>query len=780
VNTWESVGHGGDQFNKPAGIAVNGTGCVYIADTGNDQLQSFTLDGQYSGTMGTVQAPTGIAVNSSGYVYVLCGNSVQVYTSDGNNIFEGESYGSGDGQLIGAEGIAINSSGYVYIADTGNDRVQVFYPNCTFLAKWGATGNEDGNFSGPTGIAVNSSGYVYVADTYNQRVEIFTATGQFVSAWGSSQGGNAMGLQQPAGIAVNGTGYVYVADIGSNAVEAFTSTGQFLFAIDGQFHMTEGIAVNSGTFHTNSTVVFNGPEGIAVDSSGHVFVADTGNNRVEEFAVGDLPSANDWLPYILIGILAVAVVAMAIVRLHPISESPITNSWKRVISLQILELALLSVAPLSLFIVAPTFNYWLYTSCGLAIILSAVILLATNYKAKSQALGGGKPEQKAPAITLRLFKRTLIGTLVFCILLPVIYLVVLAPTIGVPSGLNILLLLIAVLLVAWDAHYRFLKPVLQNLTAAAGLETGPINIGEAWSAQVRKTILELGTKYTRLQIAEIAEMCGIPSTKKVQAVVEDMIQRGQIAAKYFASTQAVAFDQQANTASWELSSKTGKVGHVEPHAAVPKPAAKPQPKPAAKPKPATSGTQDYHGTPLNAPEHEFMAALDDLLGKSVPVATTVELDTFGFIAQGGHVTQLGLYEQGLASLPETLGQLSQLEELTLYSNQLVSLPETLGQLSELKNLRLYNNQLKSLPETLGNLNSLANLDLSANQLVSLPETLGQLSQLKELALYNNQLVSLPKTLLRLNALTNLYIDKRLAGDRVAKALEKRKVSVQEM
>ncbi len=64
--------------------------------------------------------------------------------------------------------------------------------------------------------------------------------------------------------------------------------------------------------------------------------------------------------------------------------------------------------------------------------------------------------------------------------------------------------------------------------------------------KIRSTILDLGTKFTRLQVVEIAEKCGVPDDALIAAAIEDMIARGQIAAEYFKSTQAVAFNQQAN------------------------------------------------------------------------------------------------------------------------------------------------------------------------------------------------------------------------------------------
>ena len=79
------------------------------------------------------------------------------------------------------------------------------------------------------------------------------------------------------------------------------------------------------------------------------------------------------------------------------------------------------------------------------------------------------------------------------------------------------------------------------------------------------------------------------------------------------------------------------------------------------------------------------------------------------VIKDNHVVGLGLYNKGLTSLPETIGQLTSLKELWLTSNQLKSLPETIGQLTSLKELYLHENKLTSLPETIGQLTALEEL-----------------------------------------------------------------------
>jgi Leucine-rich repeat (LRR) protein len=111
----------------------------------------------------------------------------------------------------------------------------------------------------------------------------------------------------------------------------------------------------------------------------------------------------------------------------------------------------------------------------------------------------------------------------------------------------------------------------------------------------------------------------------------------------------------------------------------------------------------------------------------------------------------------LTELPESLGQLTQLQSLNLGSNQLTALPDWLGQLTQLQLLNLSGNQLTTLPASLGQLTRLLSLDLSRNQLTALPEWLGQLMQLQSLNLSGNQLTALPEWLGQLTQLQSLNL-----------------------
>ena len=100
----------------------------------------------------------------------------------------------------------------------------------------------------------------------------------------------------------------------------------------------------------------------------------------------------------------------------------------------------------------------------------------------------------------------------------------------------------------------------------------------------------------------------------------------------------------------------------------------------------------------------------------------------------------------LATLPDSLGNLTSLTELDLTGNRLTILPDSLGKLTALSLLKLYGNQLATLPDSLGNLTSLTEIDLDDNQLTTLPGSLGNLTVLTRLSLQNNRLKSLPAQL----------------------------------
>lgn len=112
--------------------------------------------------------------------------------------------GAGNGQFRNPFGIATDRGGAVYVADTDNDRVQVFSASGAFQRKWGSTGSGDGQFLSAQDVAVDAQGGVWVADYRNDRVQKFGSGGGFQMA---------IDVTQPTGVAVDADGNLYVLDL---------------------------------------------------------------------------------------------------------------------------------------------------------------------------------------------------------------------------------------------------------------------------------------------------------------------------------------------------------------------------------------------------------------------------------------------------------------------------------------------------------------------------------------------------------------------------------------
>jgi DNA-binding beta-propeller fold protein YncE len=109
------------------------------------------------------------------------------------------------------------------VADFGNDRIQKFSNDGDFISKWGTSGSEVGQFMGPAGLAIDSEDNIYVTDRDNDRIQIFTSNGTFITSFGSEGSGDGQ-FNRPEGVGVDrysDTGLVYVADTGNSRIQVF-------------------------------------------------------------------------------------------------------------------------------------------------------------------------------------------------------------------------------------------------------------------------------------------------------------------------------------------------------------------------------------------------------------------------------------------------------------------------------------------------------------------------------------------------------------------------------
>ena len=241
----------------------------------------------YSNTLGTstpLNGPQGVAVDGSGNVYVTdtfdC--AIVKYNSSGAYVREFGLPGFGCTAPPGIGGVAVDGSGNIYVADQYNMRIQKFNSSGTYVSTLGVTGvlgSDNSHFYYPNGVAVDSFNNLYVADMYNDRIQKFNSSGAYVSTLGVSggYGSDNSHFIWPTGVAVDSSGNLYVADMYNDRVQEFNSSGTYV--------TTLGVTGVSDTDNSH----FSGPSGVAVDSSGNVYVADTGNNRIQEFSLSANP-----------------------------------------------------------------------------------------------------------------------------------------------------------------------------------------------------------------------------------------------------------------------------------------------------------------------------------------------------------------------------------------------------------------------------------------------------------------------------------------------------------
>jgi Putative binding domain, N-terminal/NHL repeat len=206
-------------LNSPDGVAVDGAGNVYIADTSNQAIKHWSASTQQvtklvSGS--PLSSPYGVAVDSFNNVYIADASGIYEWNASTQLVSTLVSSG-----LSGPQGVAVDISGNVYFSDTGNNAIKEWSASTQQMTTLVSSGP-----SSPTGVAVDGSGNVYIADTGNNAVEEWSAATQQVTTLASGLGG-------PFGVAVNGSGNVYIADTGNHAVE------EIPYAFVGPSNLTE-------------------------------------------------------------------------------------------------------------------------------------------------------------------------------------------------------------------------------------------------------------------------------------------------------------------------------------------------------------------------------------------------------------------------------------------------------------------------------------------------------------------------------------------------------------
>jgi sugar lactone lactonase YvrE len=303
VLAWGKRGDKPGEFYSPISIAIGRDDRVHVTDLNNARLQTFTVDGKYLGGFDLpLDAPPrkscmigGMAVDDQGNLYLsfMVQDKVRVYSESGKLLREWGKRGAGDGEFRMPGGIVLAPGGTVYVADQCNHRIQMFDTEGKFLGKWGEHGTGPGQFGGdepkgsrfggPHFLARDSQGRIYTTEGTLGRVQQFSAEGKPLRAWGDkgSQPGGFGALKTgfsrrtfgPIGVFVDGKDRVWVSSL-NDRVQRFTPEGAFLMGLG-----LGGTGAGPGQFAR--------PHGMAVDSKGHFYVADAGNQRIQKFESPD-------------------------------------------------------------------------------------------------------------------------------------------------------------------------------------------------------------------------------------------------------------------------------------------------------------------------------------------------------------------------------------------------------------------------------------------------------------------------------------------------------------
>lgn len=254
-------------LNTPVGVALDSAHNIYIADAGNERIRKVTA--------------------STGKISTVAGGGGVGYAGDGG--------AATSASLWDPYGVWVDSQGNIFIADLSNQLVrEVTASNGNINTFAGNTGG--GGFSGdggpaagaqleyPWGVVGDNKGTIYIADSNNNRIRVVTPDGNIHTYAGNGVGSyagdggkaTAASLHQPFGIALDSAGNLYISDYQNNRIREVTTDGNIkTVAGNGKagFSGDGGLAVNAE---------LNGPYGLAVDSSGDIFIADYNNNRVRE------------------------------------------------------------------------------------------------------------------------------------------------------------------------------------------------------------------------------------------------------------------------------------------------------------------------------------------------------------------------------------------------------------------------------------------------------------------------------------------------------------------
>lgn len=261
----------GNELDNPMGVIIDARGNLYVSDPGSHQIKVFENTGKTIGSFGKpgtgkgqLNYPYGLAIDNSGKLLVAdpANRRVSVYNRTGKYIKDLVPPDNHLG-LVRPGTITVDGK-LIYISDLWGHQVVVIDDQGKLVRRIGSPGSEDGKLKFPQSVVVDKQHRVWVADTGNNRIQVFDGKGKFLfSISGQS---NQLNLSLLRGMATDNLQRVLVADAVSSKILVFDSKGKKLFSFGGLGSKDEQ---------------FRYPMSLWIGRDGRIYIADRGNHRVQ-------------------------------------------------------------------------------------------------------------------------------------------------------------------------------------------------------------------------------------------------------------------------------------------------------------------------------------------------------------------------------------------------------------------------------------------------------------------------------------------------------------------
>ncbi len=308
------------QLNQPSGVGLDGVGNIYIADQLNHRLRKVivatgiitTVAGTTAGLSGDngparaaqLENPVDAAVDSAGNIYIADFNNHRIrkiFAATGTTTtvagttlgFSGDNGPATTAQLNNPSGVAVDGVGNIFITDYDNHRIRkVITPTGVITTVAGTTAGFSGDngparlaqLNRPVRVVLDGVGNLYIADQNNHRIrKVIVATGVITTIAGTTQGfsgdnglATAAQLSFPSGLAFDSTGDLYIVDTGNSRIRKVVMTSGVITTVAGT---TAGFSGDNGPAIQAQLSL---PADVVFDGVGNLYIADQNNNRIRK------------------------------------------------------------------------------------------------------------------------------------------------------------------------------------------------------------------------------------------------------------------------------------------------------------------------------------------------------------------------------------------------------------------------------------------------------------------------------------------------------------------